>query len=276
LAIEPISNIIAKVKEINSSKLSSRLDEGKKQDEIEQLAVTFNKMLADLESVFKLQDEFVTNASHELRTPLAILIAESDYILSNPRKPEEYETHISTISIDLRKLNLLLNSLLELAHLNRNNYIPMSVLRLDEPILIAVQSIKSKYPGRKVVFKIESSENETDLLIKGNSGLLEIAFMNLIDNACKFSSGDVEILLSKTKESLVFKIKDKGIGIPAKEIDMIFHPFLRGTNVKYIGGFGVGLALVAKIIELHNATIHIKSAENQGSEFTISFEGKLG
>ena len=150
-AIKPISNIITKVKEINSSRLSDRLDEGKRQDEIEQLAITFNRMLSDLEKAFKSQDEFVSNASHELRTPLAIMIAESDYILSRTRKTEEYTTHISGLVEDLRKMNTLINSLLELAHLSGHENIQMTDLRIDELIFNAIQSTKSKYPGRKII-----------------------------------------------------------------------------------------------------------------------------
>ena len=271
LAIKPISNIISQVKDINSSKLNSRLNEGRRRDEIEQLAITFNQMLSDLELVFKNQDEFVSNASHELRTPLAVMIAESDYILGKERKEEEYIKHISGMVDDLRKLNALLNSLLELAQLNRNIKIFLSPVRIDELIFNTVQEIKTKYPGRKILPKIEYSENENDLLITGNQGLLEIALKNLIDNACKFSAEQVEIKISISAETIIVRIVDHGIGIPANEIMTIFKPFRRGTNVKYIGGFGVGLSIVAKIIELHRAQIKVSSAEKEGTCFEILF-----
>jgi len=271
LAIKPISNIISQVKEINSSKLNSRLNEGRLRDEIEQLAITFNQMLSDLELVFKSQDEFVSNASHELRTPFAIMIAESDYILGKERKPEEYMKHISGMIDDLRKLNSLLNSLLELAQLNRNNHIFLSPVRIDELIFNTVQEIKTKYPGRKILPKIEYSENENDLLVAGNQGLLEIALKNLIDNACKFSTEQVEVKISISEDTIMVKVVDHGIGIPVDEIDTIFKPFRRGTNVKYIGGFGVGLSIVAKIIELHGAVIKVSSDERDGTCFEILF-----
>lgn len=271
LAIKPISNIISQVKEINSSRLNSRLNEGRRRDEIEQLAITFNQMLSDLELVFKSQDEFVSNASHELRTPFAIMIAESDYILGKERNSEEYIKHISGMVDDLRKLNALLNSLLELAQLNRNIQIFLSPIRIDELIFNTVQEIKTKYPGRKIQPKIEYSENENDLLITGNQGLLEIALKNLIDNACKFSTEQVEIKLFISEERIIVRIIDHGIGIPADEINTIFKPFRRGTNVKYIGGFGVGLSIVSKIIELHRAEIKVTSNENDGTCFEILF-----
>lgn len=275
LAIKPISNIISEVKEINSLKLNSRLNEGRGRDEIEQLAITFNQMLSDLELVFKSQNEFVSNASHELRTPLAIIIAESDYILGKERKLEEYVKHISIMVDDLRKLNALLNSLLELAQLNRDTQIFLSPLRIDELIFNTIQEIRTKYPGRKILPKIEYSENENDLLIIGNSGLLEIAFKNLIDNACKFSNGEVEVKLSMQAEQLSVSISDHGIGIPNSELENIFEPFRRGENVKYIGGFGIGLSIVAKIIELHRAKIKVSSAEKEGTCFEILLRKRI-
>jgi len=260
LAIKPIAQIITEVKAINSLKLSSRLDEGNRKDEIEQLAITFNEMLSDLEIVFK------------MRTPLAIMIAESDYIISRERKPEEYIEHIAGLIEDLKRLNQLLNSLLELAHLNRDNVISKSELRIDELIFNTIQQIKLKYPGRRILPKIDYTENEKDLLIIGNSGLLEIAFKNLIDNACKFSSEDIEVNISNSEDILIVSISDHGIGIPTSELEHIFKPFNRGTNAKYIGGFGIGLSIVAKIIQLHSAQIEVSSIENEETLFKLKFK----
>jgi two-component system sensor histidine kinase ArlS len=109
------------------------------------------------------------------------------------------------------------------------------------------------------------------LLIKGNSGLLEIALKNLIDNACKFSTDDIEIKISVSARFLIVNISDHGIGIPSNETDNIFKPFRRATNSKFIGGFGIGLSIVAKIIELHKAEIQISSIENKGTMITLQF-----
>jgi two-component system, OmpR family, sensor histidine kinase ArlS len=270
-AIKPISNIITKVKEINSARLSNRLDEGKRQDEIEQLAITFNRMLSDLEKAFKSQDEFVSNASHELRTPLAIMIAESDYILSRSRNLEDYTHHIRGLIDDLRKMNTLINSLLELAHLSDYNSIEMSELRIDELIFNSIQATKVKYPGRKILPKIEYSENENDLIVFGNQGLLDIALKNLLENACKFSNDDVEAKISLVDAEIVVCISDHGIGIPEDQINAIFNPFNRSTNVKYIGGFGIGLSIVSRIMKLHSIEIKVSSIVGQGTSFELVF-----
>ncbi|RPH28489.1 MAG: HAMP domain-containing protein [Bacteroidales bacterium] len=271
-AIKPISKIIKSVKEINSLKLSNRLNEGDRKDEIDQLAITFNEMLTNLEIAFKNQEDFVSNASHELRTPLTVMIGESDYLLSRERKQEEYINHISGLVNDLKEINFLLNSLLELAHINRDINILFSRVRIDEIIFNAIHQLKNKYQGRKIIPKIQYSEEGNDLLINGNAGLLEIAFKNLLDNACKFSSEEIGIELLITDEFIDISISDKGIGIPANELASIYRPFKRASNVKFIGGFGIGLSLVAKIMELHSAVLNVFSVENKGTRIQILFK----
>lgn len=270
-AIKPISQIIKSVKEINSLKLSNRLNEGNRKDEIAQLAITFNEMLSDLEIAFKNQEDFVSNASHELRTPLTVMISESDYFLSRERKQEEYINHISGLISDLKKLNALLNSLLELAHINRDKSIVFTNVRIDEIIFNAIHQVKTKYQTRKIVPKIQYPENGNDLLISGNSGMLEIVFKNLIENACKFSNDDVTIEFIILDKHLKIGVSDKGIGIPDDEIENIYKPFKRASNVKFIGGFGIGLTLVSKILELHKAELKINSAVNEGTYQEIIF-----
>jgi two-component system, OmpR family, sensor histidine kinase ArlS len=274
-AIKPISQVIKSVKEINSLKLNTRLNEGKGKDEIDQLAITFNEMLTNLEIAFKNQEDFVSNASHELRTPFTIMIGETDYILSRDRTREEYLKHLSGMDNDLKKLNGLLNSLLELAQINKDRNIEFSSVRVDEVVFNAISQVKSKYPSRRIVPKIVYPENDRDLLILGNEGLLCIAFKNLIDNACKFSNDDVSVEFEITGTSVGIKISDRGIGIPASEISEIYRPFLRASNAKYIGGFGIGLSLVAKIFELHKAGFDVQSKENEGTNVYIVFKSVI-
>jgi len=271
-AIKPISRIVKNVKEINSLKLSNRLDEGNGKDEIDQLSITFNEMLSDLEIAFKNQEDFVSNASHELRTPLTVMIGESDYLLSHERNKEDYITHISGLVNDLKKLNALLNSLLELAQINKENGIVFSNVRIDEIVFNAIHQARTKYQGRKIVPKIQYPENSNELLINGNSGMLEIAFKNLLDNACKFSNEDVGVEFIILDKFINIVISDKGIGIPLDEVESIYKPFKRASNVKFIGGFGIGLSLVAKILELHAATFDVNSSENNGTQFKIYFK----
>lgn len=275
-AMQPISQIIRNVQAIDSSKLSQRLDEGNRKDEIAQLAINFNKLLTELEIVFKNQEDFVSNASHELRTPLTVMIIETDYLLNRERTHEEYISHYLNLIDDLKKLNTLLNSLLELAQINRNNVIQLSAVRIDEIIYNAIDEIKTKYEKRKIILKIQYPENGNNLIISGNPGMLTIAFKNLIDNACKFSDEEVTIEFVITDKSVQVFITDRGIGIPRDELESIFKPFKRASNVKYKAGFGIGLSLVAKIVELHHAKLTIHSSINEGTQFVILFNRLIG
>jgi signal transduction histidine kinase len=161
---------------------------------------------------------------------------------------------------------------LELAQINRDNNIQLSNVRIDEIIYNAIHQVKTKYQGRKIIPKIQYPENENDLLINGNSGLLEIAFKNLLDNACKFSNEDVGVEFQIIDKHINIIISDNGVGIPPDEINGIYHPFKRASNVKFIGGFGIGLSLVDNIIELHDAALKVYSTENEGTRFEILFK----
>jgi len=273
-AIKPISKIIKSIKLISSSKLSSRLDEGNNNDEIAQLAKTFNEMLAKLDMAFKNQEDFISNASHELRTPLTVMIAESDYMLSRDKTVEEYKQHIRSVVSDLKILNSQINSLLELAQLNSDNKIQFTAIRIDEIIFNTIKQIKTEYPGRKIITQIQYPENENELLVYGNTGLLEIVFNNLLENACKFSDDDVIIAFQISEEYIKIMITDKGIGIPSNELANIYSPFTRASNVKFRAGFGVGLSLVSKILELHEVVFTVHSIEKAGTEFEMLFKKK--
>lgn len=271
-AIKPISRIIRNVKEINSLKLNKRLDEGNKKDEIAQLAITFNEMLTDLEIAFKNQNDFVSNASHELRTPLTVMIGESDYFLNHDRSKVEYLNHLSGLVGDLKKLNSLINSLLELAQINKDTNIMFSSIRIDEVVYNAIHAVKIKYQGRRIIPKIQYPENANELMINGNSGMLEIAFRNLLDNACKFSEDDVTVGFKISGDAITIVVDDKGIGIPPDEIGNIHKPFNRASNAKFIGGFGIGFSLVSKILRLHEADLSINSIINEGTRFEVRFK----
>jgi len=270
-AIKPISEIVRRVKEINYSHLNTRLNEGNKKDEIAQLAITFNEMITDLEIAFKNQADFVAHSSHELRTPLTIMISEADFLLSHEHSPEEVNRHISGMVDDLKKLNRQLNTLLEMAQINKGHVIQSSGVRIDEIIFNAIRLVKPNYPGRKIIPKIQYPENENELLIDGNYGMLVIAFRNLIDNACKFSRDDVIVEISLIREFVRVNIIDHGIGIPQNELKNIFQPFNRASNVKFIGGFGIGLSLAAKIFELHSVVSRVYSTINEGTRFELLF-----
>lgn len=270
-AISPISRLVGSIKNINALRLNARLDEGNRKDEIAQLAMTFNSMLSDLEMAFRNQEDFISNASHELRTPFSVMLIESEYLLSKDRTTHEYKMHLQRLTDDIRNLNHLVNSLLELANLNRNKELMLVDLRLDEIIFESIKQVKQRFPLRRIIPKIEYPDDKSDLLVLGHSGLLRVAFNNLIENACKFSDNDILVDFVISETDIMVSISDTGIGIPSNQLNTVFNAFARGSNAKYKSGFGIGLSLVHKILEVHQVPYNVESSEQEGTRISMTF-----
>ena len=276
-ALAPISDVIRQVQNITGANLNERLNEGNKKDEIAQLAITFNQMLQRIEDAFMLQREFVSNAAHELRTPFSVLLAQTDFALMQDREKEFYRKTLESHNEELRKLSKISNGLLDLARVSYDkSRINLKALRIDELIIETCNSAIENNPGNTVQLEFEQLPDHDELLtLQGNEQLLCIAFKNLIDNACKFSGDNtVQVNVSADFKGISIQFKDKGIGIPPEDIDNIFIPFYRGRNTHFIAGYGIGLALTQKIIELHNGQISVNSKIDQGSVFTVHFPMK--
>ena len=273
-ALEPVSKMVDKVAEISASRMDLRLSEGNGKDEIAELALTFNRMLDRLEQSFDAQKQFVSNISHELRTPLAAIIAEAEVSAIKERTPEEYRTTLQLLLQDARRLSRLSSDLLDLAKASYDTHgISFKELRLDEGLMDARQLILQTNPDYRVDLIFEKEIEEEDrIVIAGNEYLLKVAFSNLIENACKFSADHrCSISIGFTNGQTILHFRDKGIGIPAEDLEDIFTPFFRGGNKRYAPGNGIGLSLTKRIITLHQGTIAVESHQNQGTTFTIAF-----
>ncbi len=271
-ALRPINRIIDKTKNISATNLSARLDEGNKKDEIAVLSATFNQMLNRLESTFQLQKTFVANASHELKNPLTVITSQLEVILLRERTPEEYKKTIDSVLDDIRDLNEVSLRLLDLARLNSDEIeINFKQTRVDELLWQCKEELQERQPDYKISFSLDLPEDEKKLIVLGNEYLLKTAFLNIMDNACKFGD-DKEVIISlQTIENHVTVLfKDNGIGIKQSDLPNIFEPFYRATNVVGISGHGIGLSLVEKIIRLHKSSIKVNSKSGEGSLFTIT------
>lgn len=273
--LKPVLVLVDKVKKITATNLDLRVDEGSRKDEIAALAITFNEMLNRLEDSFDAQKMFVSNISHELRTPLAVIISELELATSKERTIKEYKEVISFALLDAKRLAKLSNGLLDFAKANYDQTeITFKETRLDEILLDARQQVIKSNPLYKIVIKFIDEEAEDDdyISINGNEYLLKVAFINLMENGCKFSSDNVCIVTISHKHPLaVLQFADNGIGIPKEDLRNIFIPFYRGANKQYADGNGIGLPLTQKIIMLHKGNITVDSKENIGTTFTIEF-----
>lgn len=271
-ALKPMSDVVKQVDKINIASLDMRVNEGNGTDEIAQLAITFNHMLERLESAFEMQRSFVSNASHELRTPLTSITGQIEVSLMKPRTQAEYESILESVLEDIKNLNALSNGLLDLAKASSDiSAIALHPLRIDEILWETRTELleRKKNYNVSIIFS-KPIEDEKELTVLGNDHLLKTAIVNLMDNACKFSSNNsVEIFLSVNGKYTVTEFTDKGMGVDPEDIEKIFHPFFRAKNVKYISGNGLGLSLTEKIIHIHRGSVSIESQLNSGTKVTI-------
>lgn len=272
IILKPIRLITHKVQDISASQLHLRLPEADGKDEISELSATFNNMLDRLEATFETQKNFISNASHELNTPLTAIIGESEYTLSKPRKPEEYTQSLEVILTEAERLKRITSSLLHLAQTGYTGKIQdFSLLRLDEIVYIAKETVDNIIPENKVYINLSlMPEDQQKLMIMGNQQLLELALVNIIINACKYSlNKPVPVSIAATDSKVVVTIEDQGIGIPKDEIAYIYEPFFRASNTGEFNGYGIGLPLTRNIVRLHNGELEVRSEQDKGTIIKI-------
>ncbi|NHB67704.1 sensor histidine kinase [Perlabentimonas gracilis] len=274
-AFAPIKEVISNAKSITATNLDLRLKSSEKKDELSELSNTFNEMLDRLENSFDAQKQFVYNISHELRTPLSAIIAELELSLGKEKNTQEYRTAIENTLNDARKLVKLSNSLLDLA---KASYDPTEIkfkpLRVDELVLDARHQVLRLNPTYSIDIRFEQNfDDDQKLTISGNQYLLTVAFANLLENGCKFSEDSrCMVSIEVDKSDVTLKFIDNGVGISEEELENIFTPFYRGANKSISAGYGIGLPLTQKIVQLHKGSIRVKSAQGQGAEFCVIFE----
>jgi signal transduction histidine kinase len=271
-ALKPMSDVVKQVDKITITSLNTRVNEGNGTDEIALLSITFNQMLERLESAFEMQRSFVSNASHELRTPLTSITGQIEVSLMKPRTQEEYKAILESVLEDIKNLNALSNGLLDLAKVSSDiSAIALLPLRIDEVLWeTRTELIKRKSDYKIFIEFSQPIEDENELIVLGNHHLLKTAIINLMDNACKFSSDkSVNILLSIEDNCFVAEFSDKGMGIDPEYKEKVFHPFFRAENAKNISGNGLGLTLTDKIIRIHQGTISMESQLQKGTKVII-------
>lgn len=272
--IRALSEFTHKIKHISSEKFSLRLETGKGKDELQQLAITINDLLDRLQSSFNLQRRFIDNASHELSTPLASIASQMDVALQRERSSEEYKKALLSINDDVKRLSMLVRSLLEIAKVSGSmGGTELTSVRIDELLMRMPADLKKISPMYDVNIKFdELPENESALIIYGNEHLLYSAIKNIVHNACKFSEDKrAELVLSFTGSDIVIVIKDKGPGIDEHDMKHIFQPFYRSHRTQsYVSGAGLGLSLAQRILGLHKGTIGVESKIGEGTNFIIN------
>jgi two-component system sensor histidine kinase ArlS len=269
--LRPMALIIREVNEISSFDLSHRIRAGTGQDEMSQLANTFNELLARLQEAFAIQRRFISNASHELSTPLTSVSSQVEVILQKERSAEEYKQVLFSVREDVQQMRQLTKSLLEIAKTGSQGGMELNEIRIDEVLLKIVGDVKKLSASYNVELEFgEFPEDEKDFVVFGNFDLLYIALKNIVENGCKYS-GDATSLVDLNFEyhKIFIRVTSRGNVIPEGELSQIFQPFYRGSGTGSSRGFGLGLSLAERIISLHKGTIIVQSDPANGTRFTI-------
>lgn len=270
--LKPIRSIVKEAEKITASRINKRLPVKNEQDELGELCITFNALLERLEQSFNSQKMFVSNVSHELRTPMAALTAELDLALLKERTPEQYQAAISNALQDSHRIVKLIDGLLNLAKADyQSEQIKMEEVRLDELLLDARELVLKAHPDYHIELIFEQeAEDDNVLTVIGNSYLLTTAFLNLLENNCKYSSNQTSrVLISYKEQRAVIQLSDNGVGMSDKDKENLFQLFYRGENKDIAPGYGIGMTLTQKIIHLHKGELTVTSSQGEGTTFVV-------
>jgi len=271
-SLRPVDLITRTARRITAENLDQQIARRDVDDEIGRLVSTFNDMIARLRQSFDQIKQFSVDASHELRTPLTIMRGEVELALGSVKEPEEYRrVLVSNLEENLR-LASIIDNLLTLSRADLGQF-EVSFEKINLKELVDELYEDSEIIAMKKQIRITLLRNE-DVSIMGDRIRLRQLFLNLIENAVKFTPEKGKVNLSLEQQNGIAKIQvsDTGIGIPKEQQGKIFDRFYRVEKGRSrdLGGSGLGLAIAKWVAELHKGTIEVESEPQQGTTFTVS------
>ncbi len=272
MAYRPFRTIIRQVDNISTRDLDKQIKIPNTKDELQDLIVTFNKLLTKISETFVIQKNFVSYVSHEFKTPLTTMLGNLEVFSLKNRTPEEYKKLTQQMINEIKQLEDTLNTLIIISDL-RNESDITSQERIDEIIWEIISKISAQYHKADITVNMDIlPEDENLLSVSIDRTQLLIALYNLIENAVKYSNGEnILIRLYKHREKLSLSIKDRGIGIPAEQMVNISKPFYRADNTAQVKGSGIGLSIALRIFEKNGIHCTVNSVINEGTTVQLDF-----
>ena len=270
-ALRPIREFSDKIEEVQAQNLSDSRIEENNVKELNQLGISYNKMLERLSDAFEIQRQFTANAAHELRTPLALMQVQLDLYNSASPPGNDADTlqTIKMVTEQNDKLNRMVKTLLDMSELQ-------SVGRDDKIILDAiVEEVLADLEPLAVEKNIKLIGKCEDATMIGSDILIYRLVYNLVENAIKYNHplGQVTVTAYQRNKHVYLSVEDTGSGIPKELRERVFEPFFRvdKSRSRELGGVGLGLALVREIVRVHDGSICIKSGKTGGTIFEVTF-----
>lgn len=272
-AILPLGLFHQKIKNINENNLDTRIASDSTKNEIDLIANEFNFMMDRIELSYQRQKDFTAHASHELRTPLSRITSQIENKISNSTDTEESKNFLSIILSDVNQLTELIHSLLILSKTETSKIAEKELIRMDEVLFNSIENIYKTHPDFKISFEIEDNEYlEKALEIRGNRNLLEIALGNILKNACVYSNDKLaHVVIDSDEKSLIISVQNNGKTLNKEEQLHLFQPFMRGQNATGTTGFGLGLIIVQRILNIHQAQIQYSIPSDHVNLFQLKF-----
>jgi len=266
-ALTPIDGITNAARRISTDDLSARLNLPDTGDEVSRLAATFDDMLDRIESGFQREHQFTADASHELRTPLAAMQAILSVVREGKRPVAEYRQALDDLADETDRMRALVDDLLKLAR--GENGLSLQLELVDLSVLLS--DVADSLRPLAVAKNLKLTCNlEPNLVISGDTDQLIRLFVNLIDNAIKYTEkGTITLTAEQTKQNIRVNFTDTGIGIPPKHLAHIFERFYRAEASRSSGGAGLGLAIAQQIVHAHVGEITVESTPNVGTTLSI-------
>lgn len=274
-ALAPIAEMTATAQEISAQALDRRIDYSGAPDEVGRLAQTMDSMFDRLQSAFQRERRFTDDAAHELRTPLTALKGKIEVTLSRDRQPEDYVNAVSSMGDQVDRLIRLSNDLLFMARFDqaRKPEIVLSSLNVAELFHAVIEQIYPLAEQKSLHIVQEISPN---LTLSGDTDLLVRLFLNILDNAIKYTpdGGTISIRAQPSSAGVHIEIQDTGIGIPESDLPHLFTRFYRVAQDRARSddlshGSGLGLAIAQEIVHIHDGTITAASNPSQGTTITV-------
>ena len=269
--LRPIREFSDKIEEVQAQNLSDSRIEENNVKELNQLGISYNKMLERLSDAFEIQRQFTANAAHELRTPLALMQVQLDLYnsASHPGNDADTLQTIKMITEQNDKLNRMVKTLLDMSELQ-------TVGRDDKIILDAiVEEVLADLEPLAVEKNIKLIGKCEDATMIGSDILIYRLVYNLVENAIKYNHplGQVTVTAYQRNRHVYLSVEDTGSGIPKELRERVFEPFFRvdKSRSRELGGVGLGLALVREIVRVHDGSICIKSGKTGGTIFEVTF-----
>ncbi|MGI8890315.1 MAG: heavy metal sensor histidine kinase [Chthoniobacterales bacterium] len=266
--LRPLRNLADSVERVGATHLDERVPLARWPDELQPLAVGFNKMLGRLEDSFTRLSQFSADLAHELRTPISILRGEAEGALTKPRSSDQYREVIESSLEELERLSAMIDNLLFLARAETIG----SFDRQEFDGRAALEEIREFY---EAVAQEQGVEIECDGegSVYAEPTLFRRALINLITNALRFtpSGGHITVALSHLDGSSAVSITDTGCGISSRHVPHIFNRFFRGDARRHTQGTGLGLSIVKSIMQMHDGEVSVESEVDQGTKVTIVF-----